>query len=127
MEEILGQIIKRIAEQKGLNARTLGERINKTKQGTASIFKRDVLDTDLLLTLSTVLNYDFVSHLYKRSPLRKFKQTEAESWQIKIDAAIEQKNQLQELISSKDKVIKGLEKIIKNQEEVIKLLKEKEE
>jgi chaperonin GroEL (HSP60 family) len=127
MEETLGQIIKRVAEQNNLNARTLGEKINKTKQGTASIFKRDVIDSDLLLNLSNVLNYDFLAHLYKRQPLKRFKQKENAEWQGKIDIANEQINQLKELISLKDKTIKGLEKTIRNQEEVIKLLKEKEE
>ena len=122
----MGQIIKRVAEQNNLNARTLGEKINKTKQGTASIFKRDVIDSDLLLTLSNVLNYDFVAHLYRKQPLKRFKQKENAEWQTKIDTANEQINQLKELTSSKDKTIKGLEKTIKNQEEIIKLLKEKE-
>lgn len=127
MEETLGQLVKRIAEQNNLNARTLGEKINKTKQGTASIFKRDVIDSDLLLILSNVLDYDFVAHLYKRQPLRKFKQKENAEWQTKIDTANEQVKQMKEVVHSKDQTIKRCEKTIKNQEEIIKLLKEKEE
>jgi len=86
-----------------------------------------VIDSDLLLILSNVLDYDFVAHLYKRQPLRKFKQKENAEWQTKIDTANEQVKQMKEDVHSKDQTIKRCEKTIKNQEEIIKLLKEKEE
>ena len=126
MEETLGQVIKRIAEERMLNARELGEKINKTKQGVLSIYKRNVVDTDLLITLSVVLDYDFVAHLYKRQQLKKIKQKEIAEWQSKIDTISEQKNQLKDLINSNNRAIASLEKLVKNQEEVIRLLKEKE-
>lgn len=126
MEEILGQVIERIAKERKLNARTLGEKINKTKQGTANIFKRDIIDSDLLLILSDVLDYDFVAHLYKKRPLIKFKLKENAEWQAKIDAVNEKVKELEKTINLKNQIIKGLEKVTLHQDETIKLLKEKE-
>lgn len=49
MQEKIGQIIKRVVTSQGLSQRQFGEKINRTKQAVANIYKRTTIDIEGLL------------------------------------------------------------------------------
>ncbi|QES88750.1 hypothetical protein [Rhizosphaericola mali] len=97
MDKYIGALIERIAKSKELNSRTLGLLINKTKPGTADIFKRTVIDTDLLIELSDKLDYDFFSFFYKNPIMDRFKKQEEKVWLDKLALLKNEISRLKEL------------------------------
>lgn len=60
MEEIhIGQQIKSVLDTKGISVTEFARRINKSRENIYSIFTRKSIDTNLLLNISEVLDYDF--------------------------------------------------------------------
>ncbi|HAE66086.1 MAG TPA: hypothetical protein DCG77_02435, partial [Sphingobacterium sp.] len=61
----LGKKVEEIAKSKGYSQTALGKRVNMSKPGIASMYKRSGIDTDLLIKLTEVLDYDFFKHVYE--------------------------------------------------------------
>lgn len=118
MAEKIGQMIKRVAAERGLSQKQFGEKINKTKQGVASIYRRATIDTELLKEICETLNYDFFAHYYKEEPLLKFKQLETDKWTQQIDL-------LNKEIVSKDTILTKNEELFSLQRKYIRELEEK--
>lgn len=58
----IGKIIKEVTERRGISKSELGRRLNMSPTNIHKIFKRETIDTGLLLNISEVLEYDFFSH-----------------------------------------------------------------
>lgn len=123
MAENIGHLIKKVAEGQGLSQSELGQKLRKSKQGVASIYKRDTIDTELLIEICEVLNFDFLAFYYTRPPLSSFKQKEIEEWESKVSVLvneIEYKDRLllknDELLDLQRKYITELEAKIKRHE-----------
>ena len=117
MDYTIGQLIKRIAESQGLSQKEFGLKINRTKQGVASIYRRVTIDTELLITICKELDYDFFSRYYLEEPLRSFRQKEIDNWQSKIE-------DLTKLLDSNEKLLKSSEEVITLQRKYILKLEE---
>jgi len=64
MEEVhIGNKIKSVLESRGLSVTEFAKRINKSRENIYSIFTRKTIDTGLLKSISSVLDYDFFMHL----------------------------------------------------------------
>ncbi|WP_051313568.1 helix-turn-helix transcriptional regulator [Sporocytophaga myxococcoides] len=63
-------ILSRLAEL-GMNKSEFARRINKSRQNVQDIFKRESVDTDLLLQISKVLNFNFFTLLAANEELAK--------------------------------------------------------
>jgi len=120
MEETIGQTIARIAKSQGLTQAQFGAKINLTKQGIASIYKRSTIDVSLLSEISGKLNYDFFKHLYEREPMLSFKQKEIEEWELKIEKLSQTLTSNQDLLKEREKMIATQEKLIQELEEKVK-------
>lgn len=118
MDETLGQLIKKVAEGQGLTQQQVGDRINQTKQGAASIYKRSTIDTELLKELCKALDYDFFASLYNTEPLLKFKEAENAIWESRI-------TRLEEEIESKNKLLETKEELLILQRKYIHEIEEK--
>ncbi|TKT85997.1 hypothetical protein [Dyadobacter frigoris] len=127
MTKRIGQLIKSVAEGQGLSQQGFGEKINKTKQGIASIYKRGTIDTNLLKEISIVLNYDFFVHLYDDPDLRKFKEAEYSIWQNKIDILAEKLDYSIKLTASKEETLATQRKLIAQLEEKIRMYEDETE
>ncbi len=66
----IGNEIKQIAEQKGICAIELGKRINRNRTNVYDIFKRNAIDTQLLIMISQALEYNFFEHYVIRQPVK---------------------------------------------------------
>ncbi len=64
----IGNEIKKIAEKKGMCAIELGKRINRNRTNVYDIFKRNAIDTQLLIMISQALEYNFFEHYVLRQP-----------------------------------------------------------
>jgi hypothetical protein len=60
MNEIhIGEEIKKVFERKNLSVSEFARRINKSRENVYDIFTRQTIDTGLLITISTILEYNF--------------------------------------------------------------------
>ena len=113
----IGQLIKEKVTEKRLSQEALGKMINTTKQNVGNIYKRRAIDTQLLLKLCTVLEYDFFEAFYTEEPLKGMRKKETDAFTTEITS-------LQNLIKQKDERIKDLEEIMSSNKKVIALLEE---
>jgi transcriptional regulator with XRE-family HTH domain len=111
----IGQIIKKVANSHGLNQTQVGQKIGRTKQGVASIYKRDTIDTDLLVNISDKLNHDFLSYYYEEEPMSAFKKIEIDKWESKITA-------LEAIIVIKDENLRDRKELVETQRKLIEEL-----
>ncbi|HYF29888.1 MAG TPA: hypothetical protein VD993_02105 [Chitinophagaceae bacterium] len=116
----IGQIIKEKVTEKRLSQEALGKMINTTKQNVGNIYKRRSIDTQLLLKLCVVLEYNFFEVYYSEEPLKSMRQKEIEAFNQEIRA-------LQNTIRQRDERIRDLEEIMNSNKKVISLLEEEKE
>lgn len=65
MEDIhIGKIIKEQVDLSPLSVYEIAEMLSCKRQNVYDIFKRKSIDTDLLIRLSKILNYDFLANVY---------------------------------------------------------------
>jgi hypothetical protein len=62
----IGDEIKNVLNSSDLSVTEFAKKINKSRGNIYSIFSRNAIETDLLLTISEVLNFDFFQ-LYSNS------------------------------------------------------------
>ena len=60
----IGSLVRRIRKEKGISCKKLANALCCSVSNIYSIYKRDVIDYDLLLLISEVLEYDFLSLCY---------------------------------------------------------------
>lgn len=60
----IGNIIHERFKESGLSVAEFATRINRTRGTVYDIFSRKSIDTDLLITISEVLHYDFFQEYY---------------------------------------------------------------
>lgn len=113
----IGQLIKEKVTEKRLSQEALGKMINTTKQNVGNIYKRRSIDTQLLLKLCAVLEYDFFEAFYAEEPLKSMRKKELDAFNTEI-------NNLQNTIKQKDERIRDLEEIMNSNKKVISLLEE---
>jgi len=113
----IGQLIKEKVTEKRLSQEALGKMINTTKQNVGNIYKRRSIDTQLLLKLCTVLEFDFFEAFYTEEPLKSMRKKEVDAFNAEISA-------LQNIIKQRDERIKDLEEIMNSNKKVIALLEE---
>ncbi len=61
----IGAIIKEKQIASGLTQKEFGERIKRSKGTILNIYKNNIISTDLLETISEVLQHDFFQYYYK--------------------------------------------------------------
>jgi IS30 family transposase len=62
----IGDEIKNVLNSSDISVTEFAKKINKSRGNIYSIFSRNAIETDLLLTISEVLNFDFFQ-LYSNS------------------------------------------------------------
>jgi hypothetical protein len=55
----IGEEIKKVLYQSDLSVTEFAKKINKSRGNIYSIFSRSAIETDLLFSISEILNYDF--------------------------------------------------------------------
>lgn len=65
----LGKKIQEEVHRQGMSVTEFAKRINRTRTVAYDIFKRDSIDTDLLLQIGKVLQVDFFASIKKNYPL----------------------------------------------------------
>lgn len=116
----IGQLIKEKVTEKRLSQEALGKMINTTKQNVGNIYKRRSIDTQLLLKLCVVLEYNFFEAFYSEEPLKGMRKKEMDAIKAEIAA-------LQNIIKQRDERIRDLEEIMNSNKKVISLLEEEKE
>ena len=113
----IGEIIRAKTMERNLSQEKLGRLINKTKQNVGNIFKRKSIDTDLLLKLCEVLQYNFFEHYYAEEPLKSMRSEELEAFTTLVNALTKSNEQ-------KDEKIADLNTIIDSNKQLLTVLNE---
>ena len=67
----IGKKIKEEVEDRGITVSEFARRINKSRENAYDIFKRETIDTGLLVSISEVLEHDFFQY-YSRPVVEEF-------------------------------------------------------
>jgi hypothetical protein len=86
----IGKIIAQKAKDKELGATALAKKINTTPQNMYTIYKRQTIDTGLLLKLSEALQYNFFIHYEKDKTMIGIAYSETERLEKEITKLKEQ-------------------------------------
>ena len=113
----IGQLIKEKVTEKRLSQEALGKMINTTKQNVGNIYKRRSIDTQLLLKLCAVLEFDFFEAFYTEEPLKSMRKKETDAFNAELNA-------LQSVVKQKEERIKDLEELMTSNRKLISLLEE---
>lgn len=114
----IGAIIREQAESKGHTQASLGKLINLHEKTVAGIYRRETMDTALLLKISGALNYDFFQHYYKEEPLKSLRDAEMEKLHGEL-------RQLKKENADKDEYIETLKVLIEVQKKNFELREER--
>ena len=60
----IGKIIEAKFAEKSMTKTEFAEKINRSRTDVNDIFKRESIDTNLLIEISKVLEYDFIRNVY---------------------------------------------------------------
>ncbi len=118
--ENIGAIIHKKVKERGLSNAEFARRINTHIRNVYDIYKRESIDTELLLQIGTILNFDFFNIL--RTPINDNIAIAQES----SDNQYTDKRFLNELklkIQEMEREIELLKERIKDKDIIIKLLK----
>lgn len=55
----IGEEIKKVFDERGISVSEFGRRISTSRENVYGIFKRETIDTGLLVKISKVLDHDF--------------------------------------------------------------------
>jgi predicted transcriptional regulator len=96
MEEIhIGRIIKQKIQEKSVNIGEFADNIHCCRTAVYNIFKQKSIDTELLIKISIVLDYDFIHEIYfpKNNPTstnwKDFEQSEIINDMMKLSEKIQ--------------------------------------
>lgn len=60
----IGEIIKNKVDESGMNYAEFARKLNCSRTTVYNIFKKKSLDIDMLMTISKILDYDFLAEVY---------------------------------------------------------------
>jgi transcriptional regulator with XRE-family HTH domain len=113
----IGRLIQEQAEARKFSQQELGQRINRSKQNVGDIYKRQSIDSELLLRLSEVLEYDLFSIYYAEEPLQGMRKKE-------IEEVTTQVSLLKGTLQQKEEIISNLKIALEASQKTITLLEE---
>jgi predicted nucleic acid-binding Zn-ribbon protein len=116
----IGEIIKLKADEKNLALEAVGRLINRTRQTVADIYKRQSIDTALLVDISKALEFDFFELYYAEEPLKSMREKELAPFKKEIEG-------LKRELSNKEQRIADLERTINSNEVAIQVLREEQQ
>lgn len=116
----IGEIIKLKADEKNLALEAVGRLINRTRQTVADIYKRQSIDTALLVDISRALEFDFFEQYYAEEPLKRMRERELAPFKKEIE-------ELKKELAFKEQRIQDLERAAESDRKLINMLEEQNE
>lgn len=111
----IGKIIRERVKQSSLKNREITDKINRVEGTIYDIYKRETIDTETLLKLCKVLEFDFFELYYNEEPLRGMRNK-------KIDELKNENSELKTQMDLKNDYIHDLKEIIAAQKERINMI-----
>ena len=68
----IGKLIQTFVKENNINSAELARKLGKTRQNIYDLYKRDDIEVKLFLTISEILNHNFIEDIY---PLKKDEMT----------------------------------------------------
>lgn len=118
----IGQIIQQKVKSKRVQRKELYEKLNTSRQNLYAIFKRETIDTGILLKLCQIVNYNFFAEYFKAEPLKSMLVEEQKQANEILEKASQENRALKYELTQRDKHIKSLEETVLAQKKLIQLL-----
>jgi hypothetical protein len=115
----IGKLIAQKAKAKRIGATELGQRLSTSKQNIYAIYKRQTIDTGMLLKFSEILAYNFFSHYEKEKTL-------AGIYSSEILTLKQDNKQLTQQLKAAEEKITILSSLADNQKKLIAFLEGKQ-
>lgn len=116
----IGHLIEQKAKEKKLTLEALGELINRTRQTVGDIYKRQSIDTELLILISKALEFDFFEIYYAEEPLKSLREKALEPYKKEIE-------ELKRQLAHREERIRDLERAAESDKKLISYLEEERE
>ncbi|ANI88603.1 hypothetical protein A9P82_04450 [Arachidicoccus ginsenosidimutans] len=118
----IGRIIERETKRNGVRRKELYEKLNTSRQNLYAIFKRETIDTGILLKLSELLHYNFFKEFFTEDSLKSLVASDDEKANASLEKMLNEIQILQNAVAQKDKQIQFLEQTVEVQNKIIALL-----
>jgi len=105
----LGELVKAEVVRQRLTHKEFGALINKDEKTVPNIFKRPIIDTDLLIIISLALKKDFMKYHYEVEGMEALREDEIAQLKKENQRLKESNEQLKEKLEDKQKVINAQE------------------
>jgi len=112
----IGKIIEKIVREKRFPITEFAQKINTNRNNVYDIFRRDTIDTGLLLKISEVLEHDFFTDLL--SDVSTTEKTAHSTNQVSTDITL-----LKKRIEELEKELKITQSQLKDKELIIELMR----
>lgn len=116
MKVKIGEKIKEVLEQRDMKLKNFAEEVGMARQNIYRIFEKDSIDTELLVRISNVLDYDFFTCFQSNCTLASYNSSSDHS------NSLEELNRCILELEVKNKEITYLKRIIALMEERTELL-----
>jgi len=118
---IIGKLIQKRLKERGMSNAEFARRINTHIRNVYDIFHRKSIDTDLLLTICSVLDYNFFSYYYNPVCEKEVMANESKN----LYTTNTENRRLQKRIEALEKEVKLLNERLQDKEMIIKLMGKK--
>ena len=117
MSRTIGDIIREQVKNSPLSNKEITDRLNRSENILYTLYKKTSIDTDTLLSLSEIFNFDFFAFFYNDPILKKFITKD-------IELLIKDRDELQIELSRKNDIISDLQTSNVTKTEIISDLKD---
>jgi hypothetical protein len=113
MSKTIGNLIKEQVKACPLTNKEITDKLNRSENTIYNLYAKASIDTDILLALCEILQYDFFEFFYSNPVLKKIKDKS-------IDLLIKERDELNEELLRKSEMIIDLEASLKVKSALIK-------
>jgi hypothetical protein len=117
MPKTIGDIIREQVSKSPLKNKEITDKLNRSENTIYNLYSKTSIDTDTLMALSEILEYDFFSFFYENPVLDKFKDKD-------VEVLIKDRDELKEEVKRKSEHITDLQTSINTKNEIIQDLKD---
>ena len=117
MADTIGELIEEQVGKSNLLTKEIANKLNKHVNMLSYYYKLTSIDTDILIELSDILDFDFFSFFYQNPKLKKFITKD-------VELLIKDRDELQIELNRKNNLISDLKSSNQTKTEIISDLKE---
>lgn len=117
MAESIGDVIREQVSKSSLSNKQITDKLNRSGNTIYNLYSKTSIDTDTLLALCEILDFDFFEFFYRSTFIKKFRNKD-------VEVLIKDRDELKKELLRKSDLISDLQTSIATKTELINDLKE---